>query len=354
MQRHKIALSDYKVIAEVSTFEIEGKVTERHVILHVASGEDDQMSKLQAAEAFLLRTELHGLNVIARRYFMREPSGYADAIGQRPLDGSIVAEWLYLKSCDNNHNGYEHLWDFGYTSTQGDSEQQSADILTAYEQHLSERGATIEHDCVRTWFYVHDIDNNYAGLVKARRENFIEQGLTPETHYIASTGICGTPSVDGALVQLDAYAVKGLERGQISYLKAPEYLNPTYEYGVTFERGTAIQYGDRRHILISGTASIDNKGEVLHVGDVQAQTYRMWENVEALLAEAGADFNDVMQIFVYLRNEDDYPIVSSLFAKKFPDMPYVITLAPVCRPTWLIEMECIAVTKHSDPSFRSI
>jgi hypothetical protein len=34
-----------------------------------------------------------------------------------------------------------------------------------------------------------------------------------------------------------------------------------------------------------------------------------------------------------------------MFDEKFPNMPYVITLAPVCRPTWLIEMECMAVKK---------
>jgi len=39
-----------------------------------------------------------------------------------------------------------------------------------------------------------------------------------------------------------------------------------------------------------------------------------------------------------------------MFAQRFPDIPVVITLAPVCRPTWLIEMECMAIrgTKHEE------
>ena len=61
---------------------------------------------------------------------------------------------------------------------------------------------------------------------------------------------------------MDTYAVKGLQPGQIQFLYAPTHLNPTYEYGVTFERGTAVTYGDRKQIFISGTASIDNKGEI--------------------------------------------------------------------------------------------
>ena len=69
----------------------------------------------------------------------------------------------------------------------------------------------------------------------------------------------------------------------------------------------------------------------------------MWENVSALLNEGGMDFSDIMQIIVYLRDSADYQLVKHMFDERFHDTPFVITLAPVCRPTWLIEMECIAV-----------
>ena len=139
----------------------------------------------------------------------------------------------------------------------------------------------------------------------------------------------------------------------MQYLQALTHLNPTYEYGVTFERGTKISYGDREHLFISGTASIDCHGEVVHVGDVVAQTHRMWENVEALLHEGGAAFTDVMQMIVYLRDIADYTVVSEMFRQRFPDVPCIITLAPVCRPAWLIEMECVAVKEGHHPSFRN-
>ena len=70
---------------------------------------------------------------------------------------------------------------------------------------------------------------------------------------------------------LDAFAVAGLKPGQIKYLYARTHLNPTYEYGVSFERGTAVDYDDRRQVLISGTASINNRGEVMYAGDVHRQ-----------------------------------------------------------------------------------
>jgi enamine deaminase RidA (YjgF/YER057c/UK114 family) len=239
------------------------------------------------------------------------------------------------------------------TSPEGDSAQQTEAILNDYEQMLSRMGATLASNCLRTWFFVRDVDTQYSGLVKARRENFIREGLTPETHYIASTGIGGGPAETKALVQMGAYAIMGLQPEQQRYLYAKSHLNPTYEYGVTFERGSLVEYGDRKHVLISGTASINNRGEVVHVGDIRLQTLRMWENVETLLREGGMDFGDVMHLVVYLRDMGDYEVVSEMFCERFPDIPTVITLAPVCRPTWLIEMECMAVKANDNSKYHN-
>jgi len=141
---------------------------------------------------------------------------------------------------------------------------------------------------------------------------------------------------------MDAWSVRGLENCRQRYIYAPTHLNPTYEYGVTFERGVRLEYSGRAHVVISGTASIDNKGNVLHIGDVVAQTGRMLENVDVLLSEGGASFDNVRMMLVYIRNAADYQNVADIFADRFSDIPYVILHAPVCRPDWLIEMECIA------------
>ena len=78
----------------------------------------------------------------------------------------------------------------------------------------------------------------------------------------------------------------------------------------------------------------------------------MIENVNALLKEADSGFNDVAQIIVYLRDIADYQTVKEIFDKRFPDIPRVITLAPVCRPTWLIEMECVAVAERKNEGLK--
>ena len=210
---------------------------------------------------------------------------------------------------------------------------------------------TLEANCIRTWLFVQDVDANYHGVVTARNDVFATQGLTKDTHFIASTGIGGGHASPRELVKMDAYAASGLKQGQINFLYAPTHLNPTYEYGVSFERGVYVDYGERRQVFISGTASIDNKGNIMHAGDIRRQTHRMWENVETLLAEADFTFNDVGQMIVYLRDPADYAVVRNLFEERFPNTPHVILLAPVCRQGWLIEMECMGVKFNPNQNF---
>lgn len=348
-----------------------GGVEEVHAMLHVEPRcelFEGQVARIQQAEKILLGMEdVQGASIVFKRYFLSDATNQVPVIQendactvsyiqQPPLDGSKVAVWLYLQKGTevvpmNNstvvrHNGYQHVWTFGLMdSTSATSYMQTWQTLFIYIDILKLFQATLEKNCVRTWFFVRDVDTQYGGLVKSRRECFVEQGLTPETHYIASTGIGGTPSDPKALIQLDSYAMTGFEPEQQRYLYGLSHLNRTIEYGVTFERATLMQYGDRNHVYISGTASINNKGEVMHVGNVQQQTLRMWENVETLLNEGGMSYDDVMQIIVYLRDSADYEMVKRMFEQKFPHIPTVFTLAPVCRPTWLIEMECMAVKK---------
>ncbi len=377
MNNSKIYWEDLGVTVEISAFEPGDHVAEYHVMLHVDPQHDlfdGQLERIYKAEECLFSLpQLCEAKTVFKRYFLSDATNQeplmknvtdcsVSIIQQPPLDGSKIATWLYLQKgadVENindtivvSHNGYRHLWNMGMVSNEGDSATQTTSLLQHYENTLQSFGATLADHCIRTWFFVRDVDTQYAGMVKARKEFFTEKGLTEQTHYISSTGIGGLPADTKALVQLGAYALTGFEPQQQRYLYAPTHLNPTYEYGVTFERGTIMEYGDRSHVFISGTASINNKGEVVYVGDVVQQTKRMWENVSTLLEEAGTTFDDVAQIIVYLRDISDYEIIQELFRQKFPTIPTVFTLAPVCRPTWLIEMECIAIKEQNNEEFR--
>ena len=321
-----VYLEDLGVRVEIACFAPAGKVGEWHVMYHVEPRDEMfalQVGRLHRAEAVLMDgEEMQGARPVLKRYFLSDATNqrpYVDENGvctvsyiqQPPLDGSKVALWVYMQSGTDVHadaddlgstvvchNGYRHIWTMGITSCQGDSRRQTADILNMYESTLKSHGADITDHCIRTWFFVRDVDTQYNGLVVARRNNFQENGLTPETHYISSTGIGGNPPDPKALIQFGSYAMTGFEPGQQRYLYALSHLNRTIEYGVTFERGTLLRFGDREQVYISGTASIDNKGQVMHVGNIILQTERMWENVGELLKEGGMGYGDVMMIVV--------------------------------------------------------
>lgn len=278
-----------------------------------------------------------------------KPGTALSLVGQPPLDGSKIALWIYLST--PRSEAYTHYFCASRRCKADGPEAQTRQLLEEYEQELAAKGWSIEHNCLRTWFFVRDVDVNYAGVVKGRRENFVGQDMTPQTHFIASTGIQGQHACADEKVMMDAYAVGGLRNEQVKYLYAKTHLNPTYEYNVTFERGTQMTYGDRAHVFISGTASINNRGEIVFPGDIARQTQRMWENVEALLQEADCDFADVVHMIVYLRDPADYRLVQRLYDERFPSIPKVLLLAPVCRPGWLIEMECMAVRPAKQREF---
>jgi enamine deaminase RidA (YjgF/YER057c/UK114 family) len=77
----------------------------------------------------------------------------------------------------------------------------------------------------------------------------------------------------------------------------------------------------------------------------------MFENVEALLSEAGAGFGDLVHAIVYLRDIADYELVKSMVNNRLPNVPQVYVLAPVCRSQWLVEMECMAILPVSNKNF---
>ena len=194
-------------------------------------------------------------------------------------------------------NQHRHLWSTrlcsGDNENQLSPEVQTRDIFNDLINILAKQGATLLDHCVRTWIYLKDVDVFYKGMVDSRRALFKEQGLNGATHFIASTGIEGACAHRWDLVAMDAYSSLDLVRGQMSFLNDFDRLCATKDYNVTFERGTRIAYAERAHHYISGTASIDSHGDVVHPGCVMAQLERALENVEALLRSGQACLDEM-------------------------------------------------------------
>lgn len=130
-------------------------------------------------------------------------------------------------------------------------------------------------------------------------------------------------------------------------------LNEAYDYGSAFARGMRIDLGNIVILLISGTASIDDQGRTIHIGDFRAQTRRTFYNIGQLLAAEGAAWHDIVRTTCYLRDiERDYAAfneerVNFYREQKLDPLPASTGIqAILCRPDLLIEIEAIAMFKR--------
>jgi 2-iminobutanoate/2-iminopropanoate deaminase len=132
----------------------------------------------------------------------------------------------------------------------------------------------------------------------------------------------------------------------------PNVLNEAYHYPrpSSFSRGMRIDLNGLTILLISGTASIDEAGASVHIGDFRAQQRRTYRNISGLLESEGATWKDVVRTTCYLRDIDrDYAAFNEERTRFFHEqgidpVPASTGIqAILCRPELLIEIEAIAM-----------
>jgi len=129
-------------------------------------------------------------------------------------------------------------------------------------------------------------------------------------------------------------------------------LNEAFAYAKpsSFSRGMRIDLNGLTILLISGTASIDEYGKSLHIGDFAAQLQRTLENITGLLESEGCTWHDIVRTSCYLRDIDrDYDTFNkgrtAFFKSQGLDpLPASTGIqAKLCRPELLVEIEAIAM-----------
>lgn len=146
----------------------------------------------------------------------------------------------------------------------------------------------------------------------------------------------------------------GIDKKPVS---APEVLNEAFCYDKpsSFSRGLRLQFGDTVLLLISGTASVDESGRSVHMGDFRAQCRRTFLNIAKLLGSEGATWKDVVRTTCYLRDIDrDYTAFNEertafYEAQELDPLPASTGIqAHLCRPELLVEIEAIAIFRHTE------
>jgi len=217
--------------------------------------------------------------------------------------------------------------------------EHAAAMFARAEEALARRGLRLR-DVARTWIHLADVDRDYVEFNAARRALYEARRLRPAP---ASTGIEGGLHPPDRLCSLDLVAFQG--PGVRFEPMHALTMNEAPTYGSDFSRGMRVTLPSRVLLYVSGTASIDDEGRVLHPGDARAQMERMLLNVRELLAAQGAGLGDLLSAVTYLQSASDRgPLAAACREAGLPDdLPHAVAVARICRPDWLCEMEAVAV-----------
>ena len=108
----------------------------------------------------------------------------------------------------------------------------------------------------------------------------------------------------------------------------------------------AIRVGN--FIYTSGQVALDPTSSVLVGNDVQAQTHRVLQNLQAVLASAGSSLNSVVKTTVFLTSMNDFQAMNAIYATYFQGTtPARSTIAVAELPRKaLVEIECVALVEQ--------
>jgi 2-iminobutanoate/2-iminopropanoate deaminase len=112
-----------------------------------------------------------------------------------------------------------------------------------------------------------------------------------------------------------------------------------------FSHATAIE-AKGRLVFISGMTSRRADGTIAGIGDIEAQTRQVCENIKAAVEAAGGTMNDICRVDVYVRNMEHFPGIHKVRAEYFKEPLPASTMVEVTKmtsPDALIEINAIAV-----------
>ena len=251
--------------------------------------------------------------------------------------------------------------------------ERSASAFDSLNAELDAGGFQPEQ-LVRTWLYQGLLvlpegdTQRYKELNRARTDffagrNFLSATLPKNyqgpTVYPASTGI-GTDDVD-LVVAAVAFATHRSDVMTVP-LENPHQTS-AFDYGAVyspqspkFARAMGMLLGDSLKIFVSGTASITDS-ESRFEDDPVGQTELTLDNIEALISgenlrRHGIDgfspkLEELAVARVYVKRTDDYEVIRQVCERRCPNTPMLFTIADVCRPELLVEIEGI-ITEGQD------
>lgn len=99
-------------------------------------------------------------------------------------------------------------------------------------------------------------------------------------------------------------------------------------------------------IYVAGQLPYDKNGTLIGVGDIKAQTRRVFENIKKIVTAGGGTMDDIVKVTVFVtdvRYREPYGEVRSEFFGANPPASTLVQISNLAIPDALIEIEAIAV-----------
>ena len=115
-----------------------------------------------------------------------------------------------------------------------------------------------------------------------------------------------------------------------------------------FSQAIAVE-AQGRIVFISGMTARRPDGTIAGVGDIEAQTRQVCENIKAAVESAGGSLDDVCRVDVYVRNIEHFEKIHKVRREYFRAPAPASTMVEVTKmvhPDYLIEINAIAVVSQ--------
>ncbi|MBN2529596.1 MAG: hypothetical protein JXR76_24620 [Deltaproteobacteria bacterium] len=254
------------------------------------------------------------------------------------LDGQVVGkEWMSKKT---------RFAILGGVTGEGDTPAEETRSLLLRAFCIFSEAGFVPTDIARTWFYLDDILSWYDAFNHARSGIFKSWGLMPtesscELLLPASTGI-GVRNGFDQTVTADMLLVQSAQPHNLVQQLTNPGQKDAFQYGSAFSRGAVIGSAEHRLLELSGTASINERGETIHVNDPNAQIECTLEKIGQLLSLENASLTQLSGGVAFCKDPSlAMPLQQSLKYRKIEmeTFPLICVEADVCRDDLLFELD---------------
>lgn len=105
-----------------------------------------------------------------------------------------------------------------------------------------------------------------------------------------------------------------MERSIVRTAQAPAAIGP-------YSQAVVVPVGDKKMVFCSGQIALDPATGTVIEGDVADQTRQVLSNLGAVLAAAGATFENIVRTTIFLADMADFATVNAIYGERFPAEP---------------------------------